>query len=386
MTASQLHEAQLAIADAASDILLGRKGELRGDTLPNVLGIAAFTAGMGPLLGYWIEQGRLTAPRTTATLLGEHLDHGRRRQRILTKAMHTVIEGFADRGIPAVVLKGMSTAFTTFPDAATRPVADIDLLVAPRDWDGASAVLRAQGFEPDQPQGLPFRLGWRHRDAPTAIPSLEMNHAASPWSLDLHRALNRRFCGGIVAGLGSPDPVHLVSVPRDANEIRDLAEPWNLAFLAFHGSAHFEELQLVRLVELVLVMRRDFQTTSSWTPFVDLIERTHTAPFLFPAMELAERWIPGVLDASVRRRLQSAASKRMRHVVRRTRPATAWQQHRKSLDTRLMWSPTIRGAIRCLWEHVWPSSASGSSRWPEVVTLQLRRLRGIVRGRISLRR
>src|SRR6185503_17584404 len=80
-TAAQRMAAHDQIFRAAALVLDGRPATLsagRG-TEPHALGVAAFLSGTGPLLGWWIEQGRLSASAEASRLLAEHLAHNRRR-------------------------------------------------------------------------------------------------------------------------------------------------------------------------------------------------------------------------------------------------------------------------------------------------------------------
>ena len=69
-----------------------------GDADARAIGIAAFTSGMGPLLGSWIERGRLRAPRAIASLLALHLDHSRKRARRMRVAADAALDVLGDIG------------------------------------------------------------------------------------------------------------------------------------------------------------------------------------------------------------------------------------------------------------------------------------------------
>src|SRR5690242_4154481 len=69
---------EIVARELAGDDRLPRL-EASTSTEVRCVGVAAFTAGMGPLLGHWIEVGRLEAPVAVADLLATHLEHGKRR-------------------------------------------------------------------------------------------------------------------------------------------------------------------------------------------------------------------------------------------------------------------------------------------------------------------
>src|SRR5262245_9817695 len=74
---------------------------LRGDTAVNLsadddatlraLTVAAFTSGMGPLLGWWVERGTLRTGQQARELLRLHLGHGRARTDAMHKALRSAV-------------------------------------------------------------------------------------------------------------------------------------------------------------------------------------------------------------------------------------------------------------------------------------------------------
>jgi len=83
VSASAFQAAQQEIVRVTAAVLAGAPSPVRLE-LPRgadtrALGVAASAAGMGPLLGFWCETGRVDAPQSVLDLLALHLDHGRRR-------------------------------------------------------------------------------------------------------------------------------------------------------------------------------------------------------------------------------------------------------------------------------------------------------------------
>src|SRR5205809_89852 len=73
-------------------------------------GVAAFATGMGPLLGFWCETGRVAAPPAVADLLARHLDHGRRRATRTRHELERLLAPLSDRVIAVCAPKGTHTA------------------------------------------------------------------------------------------------------------------------------------------------------------------------------------------------------------------------------------------------------------------------------------
>src|SRR5213593_4582541 len=275
------------LAEASSPVRL----ELSPETDTRALGVAASASGMGPLLGFWCETGRIDAPESVLDLLARHLDHGRRRAARLRHELERILVPFADRGIEVLVLKGTDTAYRCFPEPGTRPSSDLDLLVAPHNVAAARSVLVNLGFAEEAGHGDRYRSTWS-LPAVDGIRSLELAHADNPWSVDLHVSLDREMFPDRPMTFGTPPPT---PGPRDGEIWQEfsrpvwvLREPLLLAYLAAHTSSHFYAITLVRLVELVLVARRDFGE-DDWRAFADLVRRTATGRFVFLAFYFVEQ-------------------------------------------------------------------------------------------------
>ena len=72
--------------------------------------------------------------------------------------------GFAVRGTPFLVLKGLPLAQRLYGDPFVRDAVDIDLLVAPESFSEAREVVCAAGFRPAKPpHETPLRRRWAQR-------------------------------------------------------------------------------------------------------------------------------------------------------------------------------------------------------------------------------
>src|ERR1041385_3962778 len=220
---SAFRAAQEEIARVARAVLTDARSPVHFEVPPGTdtraCGVAAFAAGMGPVLGFWCETGRVAAPPAVADLLATHLDHGRRRAARLRQELERVLVPLADRGIEVCVLKGMDTGYRYFPDPGTRPTADIDLLVRPEDARGAGHVLRDLGFLEDASSVQQERGHWTPPE-PQAVRSLELTHAEDPWSVDLHASLDRTPFLGLSIGLGVAGPSRGQEIGREASRGR----------------------------------------------------------------------------------------------------------------------------------------------------------------------
>ena len=154
-------------------------------TLPGMadarkMGVAAFTSGMGALLGYWIEVEKLSAPPDLSDVLSLHLRHGRERARLLSHELHEALEVLAAVDIVPIVIKGAHTAHVYFPDPGTRPASDLDLVIGLDEVREASRALRRGGYAETNRQGRPYKSDWVPPGASTTVRSLEMTHRDNP--------------------------------------------------------------------------------------------------------------------------------------------------------------------------------------------------------------
>jgi putative nucleotidyltransferase-like protein len=352
----------------------------------HVLGIAAYIAGMGPLLGWWCETGRVVADPTLADVLALQLDYGRRRAARLRAELGPLLGAFASRGVAVTVLKGADTAYRYFPDPGARPHADIDLLVRPEHRVQARATLLELGFRED---ATTVQLGGGHWSPPSPqrVRSFELTHPDDPWQVDLHATLDRILFHGLNAGFGVPGPSELEMSPWLPRPVGVLREPLLFAFLAFHASRHFHFTQLLRLVELVLVARRDFAgRPEAWAAFWALVTRTRTGRFVYPSLELAERLVPGTVDPEIRRRLADETPARLRRLVARTTPATAHRVYRQPVEKSSLWIATPRELLAYLGHVVWPRDGDDRLTLREFSRVQRLRLRRVLHSLVRANR
>lgn len=357
------------------------RDSLQGE--PTALALSAYTSGMGPLLGYWCAQGLLTAPRDIAQLLGLHYEQNSLRMEKLGQHARSVTELMAQSGIAVTVLKGMHTAYDCFPTPATRPVSDIDLFVAPADKRGAQLVLRELGYSPEIELKIPNEQFWRHRSSPVTPQSLTFVHANDPWGIDLHTSANRRFAEGSpiillddligVASAGSWGLNRRVGVMSDAA---------NILFLACHAGCGFCNLRMLRLVELVLIIRKaQHRRAFSWPELIKLGEQTRTLPHAFAALGLAASLAPGIVPDGVLRLASKQVPKRALRVIERLTPASAHMITRRSIEERYMWTSSFRGKVRQVVHDFIPYEMPRSL----ILSTVKRRMQRLFRGTLSMR-
>ncbi|HET7816693.1 MAG TPA: nucleotidyltransferase family protein [Sphingomicrobium sp.] len=344
----QWESALLEIERAVRHILShGRcEEELRGE--PEDIGLAGYTSGLGPLLGYWLSIGLLSASPAVSRVLRPHYRHNAVRMRRLGRAARRAVDELVQGGISVTVLKGMHTAFTCFPTPGARPMSDIDVMISPEDKAAAEAIFRRLGFVLECERSLPDEQTWRCSNARRFPQSLSLVHRDDSWTIDLHTSANRRSsAGGPVLAfddIARRGPHCRSTLHPGAQVLRPAAA---ILFLACHAGYQFQNLRLVRLVELVLAIRHAQQQHSlCWEEVVGLGAETATLSCAYPAFKLADALAPGTVPVSILRKCEQAAPNAVVRLVAAMRPATAQRLTHCSMEERYMWASTWQSKAR----------------------------------------
>jgi hypothetical protein len=363
-------------------ILAGQTASLTAssETAVRSAGVAAFMSGLGPLLGWWIERGQLRAPPPLATLLGEHLAHGRRRAGHMAERLSRTVRALRERGVVPTVLKGTHTARRYFEDPGTRTTADIDLLVQPGQAAATAEALMAIGLRKVSFHTAPYREDWGPVDNPRVY-SADMSHENNPWTVDLHYTLDRLYFPGLVARFDSAREGLLEPWASPAGPVTVLRQPWLTAHLALHAAADFPHVPLIRIVELVLALRADIPRGAlSWEDLADALRQLDLRRLAYPAFALAADLAPNDVDPAFLHTLSDDTTARMRHVVPMVLETPAFS--RLSFQVRLVWAKGPWEIFRNLLDWVYPA---GPMITPLVrLKIGWRRLLLLLQGKVGI--
>ncbi len=327
------------------------------------LGVAAYTAGMGPLLGYWLEHDRLSADPLTRRLFELHLAHGRARADRLQVELERAAGALQAIGIEPLVVKSAHTARAYFPEPGTRPAMDVDMAVRPADFQAAEAALLGAGYTVGARERRPEKTTLLAPASSRVPRSLELLHADSQYAIDLHASLERNFFGVRTVRPTRLDESTGRPAPELGAPVRVLQQPERLLYHALHASEGLYNLTLVRIVELVLMIRRDRATGAfEWAEAEAALRDRDLDRFCYPALALAERLAPGTVDPAILRRVTDAATARMRRIVSGLAPADAQRLESVSLAESFMWCETQGDYLRRLVHMLAPAPAGRSLR------------------------
>lgn len=375
-----------AVGEAVSAVLAGSDAPVRlslPDGAPTrALGVAAFTSGVGPLLGRWIEDGRMVAEPDVSALLELHLRHGRRRARDMAALLDSTAHLLAREAIPVVALKGAHTGVAFFPEPGARPASDVDLLVPPTRFADADRILTEAGYRGGPRKAEPLTREWTPPGESRRVRSLELTHADNPLEVDLHGSLDRDFFRVETIRLGWPTEDDREPFPGNANGPAEvLAEPVLTAFLSAHASHGLRNLTLLRVVELVLVIRHGRSTGAlSWEALERRLAHAGGLRFVLPAFGLVDELAPGTVDPEFLSRMRDASPPRMRKIVASLDPGSAPMLDRVPVERRMMWGSSPMDHLRRFHDFMWPRSEGDS--WRRRLGVWRDRLAVLLRGKV----
>jgi hypothetical protein len=355
------------------------------------LSIAGHTSGMGPVIGRWAEDGLVTGADPVLRCFARHLLHARRRRERIEREMLPVLDALTAAGITPTVLKGFHTGRVYFEEPAIRRMGDVDVLVLPDEIARAEASLSSMGFRPETAALRPYKRDWIGPGVDPRVFSVELLDARTKWTLELHASLDRIYHPGATARLDGErgrGPASLHSFDIAGRHVRALSPPLLLVTLACHCSQELDGVRLMRLLEMVRVIRAEqfarpgaerLAVAFDWDAVLGILERTGAARFTYPALALVEDLAPGTVDARVLDAGLRASTWAARHTVTRLAPAAGSLDHRGVLR-QLMWTRGPVAILQRLLRNVWPASFARPSDVIPGWRVRLRRLR---RGSLS---
>ncbi len=317
------------------------------------LAIAGHTTGVGPLLGRWAEDGMVIGNPGAMARFADQLDGSRERARRIERELLPALDALLALGITPVALKGFHTARRYFEEPGVRRMADVDLLVPLDRSHDAEAALSAAGFIRDAGPKEREKQNWIASQIENLELSLERDDPRSKWTIELHTSLDRRFHPGAIAAL---DRERSAVEPFDVagRRLAALAPELLVVSLACHCSQELDSSRLLRLVELVRVIRAEGNRLD-WDAVLAMMQRTNAARFTYPAFVLVEELAPATIDARVLDAARRASTWAARHTVARLVPAGG------SLDDRgvlrqLMWTRGPVAIAQRVARVFWPGS------------------------------
>ena len=279
--------ARVFLGTAQADVL-----EVRHGTAPNwerVLEMARWHR-LDPMVYEVLKnypEGTVTAP--VRARLAEAFQHNVRRNMVLCAVLAEIQDLARQRGLVIVPIKGLTLSQIAYGNLVVRRSRDLDLLVHPRDWQNAVALLEHLGFRQPVPladhhrpillgsakelkfirDGILVELHWRFADLPEMF----------PFPMDsLHESTETLALGGL-------------SVPV-------LRLPHLIPYLCYHGCFHLW-FRLFWLCDLAALTGS--KAEPDWEQVVAEAAALQQTPCLLLGFGLARRLLENPVPAPIER-------------------------------------------------------------------------------------
>jgi len=266
-----------------------------------------------------------------------------------------------------------------FDEPGLRPLADVDVVVPPDEIPRAEEALSQAAFAPSWRIERPYKRDWYPPDDDDRLRSLELFHVQDRWKLELHEAADF----ALLPRYG----FRLDVAARSANwnpygvPVHSAAQPLLTAMLAIHLSTELYTRRLLRLIELVLVIRLDRSLgILDWSDFEALLDDCGARRFVYPALSLVEQLAPGTVDAAVLERCRQRTTRLTRHVAKGFSPTRPILHDRLSVAERLMWTANARDVLARVAEFLHPLPGAP---WSELMLIYRGRVSRALRGSVS---
>jgi len=249
----------------------------------------------------------------------------------LTAELFRVLDQFAQKNIPAVVIKGPVLAMRAYGDPAMRSYGDLDLLVRQRDIRCATESMIASGFQAAVPLSA--------IDAGKIPGQYLFSKPDSKLLVELHNDLTLRY-------FPRPLPIEdffarQICVRLDAHEAPALAAEDELVLICIHGAKHFWE-RLIWIADVAALITR--QSDIDWERTTESASAAGAEHLLNTGLRLASDVLRVCIPEKVSARVHSdLAAAQLVEAVLRWLPAAGYAP--PGLFERALFRLRMRGGV-----------------------------------------
>jgi hypothetical protein len=249
-------------------------------------------------------------------------------------------------GLPLIALKGSALREVSLHRPGERPMGDIDLLARPADMSHAARVIESLGY------CSAYRA--RRHDVfmpiDCAIPHGYAEHVRNPLRIELHARVSETL---------PVEPVDITASIWPA-QVRPGINPYAgfpalLRHVALHtsGNMRANAMRFLQVYDCALLARR--MGPRDWTDLMGADPR-RDAWWLYPALAIAERYVPGSIPAPILRQFASWCPRRLRKSFEhREVSEVSWSNLRIPALPGIEWARTVGDAARFVRSRVAPS-------------------------------
>lgn len=266
--------------------------------------VTAIALGVAPLLHWHLEQAGVEPPPLTMAKLAVTRQAHARRNQAIARQLAEVLAACARQQVPVLVLKGAVLAPAVYPDAALRPMNDIDLLFRPADLPRVHTMLEQLGYEgkhhrADQGPGITKHLSTYRRPGRTGSTPNPYLSAEGDRTIEPHGSLEESWFGlkvDITPGVWARAvPVTLHGQPASRLAASDM-----VLHLAVHAAFHFimKTSVFVQLYDVGRVLAA-WQAELDWGQALTLARDAAAQPFVYAGLY----WARSLYQAPVPERI-----------------------------------------------------------------------------------
>jgi hypothetical protein len=307
--------------------------------------------GVSPLLSRVL---RWEGPAGWHEFLRDQRQHTAKRHERITALLRQMDRATIDAGIPVLALKGAALHALGYYVPGDRPMADVDILVKPKDADAAARCLESIGFRQTSESWKERVFTPLNEHAPDALGE----HANNDLKIELHDRICERL------------PWHLTDAAEDifpSEAHAGLNAYPSKAALMLHlvlhaaGCMPSKILRLLQLHDIALVSAQMSQ--ADWDRMLAAPSADKKFWWAFPPLKLTARYYPSAIPVSVLARLAGECPLLLRNV------ASQRQVHDVSYSylwvdafPGIEWSQSVPKAVAYAANRLWPRASMIASR------------------------
>jgi hypothetical protein len=269
--------------------------------------VAMAAAVMHGVSGLLAGRLRWRGPGVWTAFLAQQRAQGILRQQRTQQLLAEIDEASRQARIPLVALKGSVLLHLDLYAPGERPMSDVDLLSAGRDFEAADRLVCTLGY-------VPGMANWRHRQylpAGTGEDRAFGEHIANPVKIELHGRVVERLP---VRDVDITDLVFPSPGRGGLNPYPSLAALMGHLVLHAAGNVCSQSVRLIHLHDIAALAGH--MAPEDWRALVRPAPGRPMAWWALPPLSLVERYFPGRIPASVLESVDNACPPLLRRASR----------------------------------------------------------------------
>jgi hypothetical protein len=313
--------------------------------------------GISPLLSRMLHwQG----PASWVNFLDAQRIHTERRHTRVLELLQTLDEGLRSLAIGGMALKGVALHTIGIYRPGERPMADVDLLVHPRDAERTVGLLKSLGFYESS-------SNWKER-AFTPVAARAAADLGEHANNDLKIELHDRICERL--------PLHITDVtdcifPHIAlpglNAYPSRASLMIHLLLHASGAIAFQSLRILHLHDIALLSAR--MTETDWEDVVRSRPPGRALRWAWPPLAMTERYYSLKLPTDVRTALSRACPRLLKLISQRRQVSdVSYSYPRIDAFPGIEWSQSLSEMTAFIFSRIRPSEQHLAWREVNLIT------------------